>query len=410
MNKQLEDFNFFDPEVVKHPFEFYEKLRAEAPIYQIPGTEMYLVTRYADVKAIARKHKIFSSEMNALMQGAEPDPEVMAIMEKGYPPVATMLTKDAPGHNRYRAIVNPAFAQGRIQKMTEKMAEIVNELMDKLPESGYVDFFHEFCVHLPVWVIADALGVPRSDLDKFKYWSDRAVSAISGMASKEDSILNAESQLEFQLYFADMIEHRRNNPGDDVVSILVNSEVEEEPLDVAEMLSMIQQILVAGNETTTATLAAGMVHLIQRPDVLERLRKEPDLIPIFVEEILRLETPSAGMWRFVLEDTEINGVKMAKGATAMIRWASGNRDEEIFEDGDNIDLDRTNTDKHMAFGYGIHACLGVHLSRQELNVAFGIIINRMKSWKLAEDHQELIYVPSVLLRGLGELHLEIEKA
>jgi cytochrome P450 len=410
MNKQLEDFNFFDPEVMKHPFEFYDKLRGEAPVYQIPGTEMYLVTSYADVKEIARKHKIFSSEMNSLMQGMTPDPEIVAIMEEGYPPVATMLTRDAPAHNRYRAIVNPAFAQSRVERMCEKMSVIVTELLDGLPESGYVDFFHEFCVRLPVWVIADALGVPRSDLDKFKYWSDCSVSQISGMASKEDGIRDAKAVVEFQHYFADMIEHRRTNPGDDVVSILVNSEVEEEPLDVPEMLSIIQQILVAGNETTTATLAGGMVHLIQRPDVLERLRNEPDLIPAFVEELLRLETPSAGMFRFVLEDTEIGGVKMAKGAQAMIRWASGNRDEGIFEDSDKIDLDRTNMDKHMAFGFGIHACLGVHLSRQELNVAFEQIIKRISSWKLAEDHQELQYVPSILLRGLGELHLEIEKA
>jgi cytochrome P450 len=410
MNKQLEDFNFFDPEVVKHPFEFYDKLRAEAPVYQIPGTEMYLITSYKDVKEVARKHKIFSSEMDGLMRGITPDPEIVEIMAEGYPPVATMLTRDAPAHNRYRAIVNPAFAESRVVKMREKMDGIVDELIAKLPDSGYVDFFHEFCVHLPVWVIADALGVPRSDLDKFKYWSDCSVSQISGMATKEESIRDAKAVVEFQHYFAEMIEHRRDNPSDDVVSILVNSEVDEEPLDVPEMLSIIQQILVAGNETTTATLAGGMVHLIQRPDVLERLRAEPALIPAFVEEILRLETPSAGMWRFVLEDTEIGGVKMAKGAQAMIRWASGNRDETIFDNGAEIDLDRTNMDKHMAFGYGIHACLGVHLSRQELNVAFEQIIKKIASWKLAEGHEELVYVPSVLLRGLGELHLEIEKA
>ena len=409
MIKQLGDYDFFDPEVVKHPFEFYEKLRAEAPVYQIPGTEMYLITSYKDVKEVARKHKIFSSEMDDLMQGVSPDPEIDEIMAGGYPSVATMLTRDAPAHNRYRAIVNPAFAQSRVEKMREKILVIVDELIEKLPQSGYVDFFHDFCVHLPVWVIADALGVPRADLDKFKYWSDCAVSQISGMASREERIRNAKSQVEFQHYFAKMIEHRRTNPSDDVVSILVNSKVEEAPLDVPEMLSIIQQILVAGNETTTATLAGGMVHLIKRPDVLLRLRKEPELISAFVEEILRLETPSAGMWRFVLEDTEIGGIKVAKGARAMIRWASGNRDEEIFDHGDKIDLDRTNMDKHMAFGYGIHACLGVHLSRQELNVAFRRIIEKISSWKLAEDHQSLVYVPSVLLRGLGELHLEIEK-
>lgn len=410
MNKPLEEFDFFDPEVAKHPFEFYDRLRSEAPVYQIPGTNTFLITQYADVKKVARRPKIFSSEFSTLVAPDLPA-EAKEIIAQGYPEIPTMLTRDAPAHNRYRALVNPSFTQKKVEGLRPHMEDIVAELLDDLPQSGPVDFMMDFCVPLPVKVIADALGMPREDSHKIKHWSDCAVSRISMMASPEEEIENAKSYIEYQNYFAAKIEERRENPTGDVVSNLVHARAEgEEPLDVAEMLSIIQQILVAGNETTTATLAAGMVHLIQRPDVLDKLRGDPSLIPNFVEEILRLETPSAGMWRHVLEDTEIHGVAIPKGSMAMIRWASGNRDTEIFDDAGAIDLERENMDDHIAFGYGIHICLGMFLARQELHVAFGQILRRLKSWRLADEQRDLVYVPSVLLRGLGELHLEIEKA
>lgn len=411
MNKQLEDFNFFDPEVMKFPFEFYEKARAEAPVYQLPGTDIYFITRYEDVKLVARKSKVFSSEFDTMMAPSEPNPEVEEVLKTGYPGVATMLTRDAPAHNRYRALVNPAFSHKRVQELRPHMEQIVNELIDALPESGPVDFMEKVAVPLPVWVIADALGVPREDLPKFKHWSDQAVARFSGVTTPEQDVQIAKDIVEYQHYFAAKIEERRENPGDDVVSALVHAEVDGElPLDVPEMLSIIQQILVAGNETTTATLAAGMVHLIERPDVLARLQEDPSLIGQFVEEVLRLETPSAGMWRIALEDAEVQGVKIPKGSKLLIRWASANRDDEKFDRPDDVDLDRENTMDHVAFGYGIHVCLGHFLSRQELNVAFGIILKKLKSWKLAKGHEQLVYVPNLLLRGLGELHLEIEKA
>ncbi len=410
MSKALEEFNFFDPEVMKCPFAFYEKARAEAPVYKMPGADVYFITQYADVKLVARKPKQFSSEFGQLMQSAEPDPRVAAEYAKGYPGVATMLTRDAPAHNRYRALVNPAFSEKRVRELRPHMEEIVHELMAKLPRSGPVDFFAAVAVPLPVWVIADALGVSRDDLPKFKHWSDCSVAQFSLVTTPDQDIYIAQQIVEFQHYFAARIEERRVNPSDDVVSALVHARIDGEgPLDVPEMLSIIQQILVAGNETTTATLAAGMVHLIQRPDVLEQIRSDRSLIPRFVEEILRLESPSAGMWRIALEDTEVHGVMIPAGAKVMIRWDSANRDEQVFACPNDVDLERTNSMEHLAFGYGIHMCLGHVLARQELNIAFNIILDELKSWKMAKGHEELVYLPNALLHGLGELHLEIEK-
>jgi cytochrome P450 len=410
MNKALDEFNFFTPEVMRCPYEFFARARAEAPVYKMPGADVYFITQYADVKAVARKPKVFSSEFDRLMQPAAPDPRVAAVLAKGYPGVATMLTRDAPAHNRYRELVNPAFSEKRVLALKPHMEEIVHELIAKLPARGEVDFFAAVAVPLPVYVIADALGVPREDLPKFKHWSDCSVARFSLVTTPDQDVYIAEQIVEFQHYFAARIEERRTDPGDDVVSQLVHARIEgERPLDVPEMLSIIQQILVAGNETTTATLAAGMVNLIQRPDVLERLRADRTLVPRFIEETLRLESPSAGMWRVAKEDAEIHGVRIPAGAKMLIRWDSANRDEQVFECPERLDLDRPNASEHIAFGYGIHMCLGHYLARQELNVAFNIILDRLKSWTLAKGHEELVYVPNALLHGLGELHLEIEK-
>lgn len=410
MNKALEEFNFFAPEVMKCPYDFYEKARAEAPVYKMPGADVYFITQYADVKQVARKPKLFSSEFDKLMQSSAPDPRVAAEYAKGYPGVSTMLTRDAPAHNRYRELVNPAFSEKRVRELKPHMEEIVRELVGNLPHSGEVDFFAAVAVPLPVWVIADALGVPREDLPRFKHWSDCSVARFSMVTTPEQDIYIAQQIVEFQHYFAACIEERRYAPSDDVVSSLVHARLEgERPLDVPEMLSIIQQILVAGNETTTATLAAGMINLIHRPDLLERLRADRSLVGRFIDETLRLETPSAGMWRIAVEDAEVHGVKIPAGSRLLIRWDSANRDEQVFGCPNDIDLNRTNGAEHLAFGYGIHMCLGHYLARQELDVAFNIILDQLKSWKLAKGREELVYVPNVLLHGLGELHLEIEK-
>ena len=211
---------------------------------------------------------------------------------------------------------------------------------------------------LPLTVIAEQLGVPREDLPKFRRWSDGFVAQLGQMADLETQVEAARMIVEFQHYFAERLEGRRKEPRDDIISDIANAFVEDErPLDTAESLSILQQLLVAGNETTASAIAEGMLLLVQHPDQLALVEAEPAHLPGLVEEVLRLATPTANMWRVTTEDTSLAGVEIPKGAFALLRFASANRDETHFPDPDRLDVARPNAGDHLALGYGVHFCL-----------------------------------------------------
>jgi cytochrome P450 len=265
-------------------------------------------------------------------------------------------------------------------------------------------------VPLPIYVISDQLGVPRSELSLIKKWSDASASRLGRLADEEEQIQNAKDIVEFQHYFAALLDRMREAPEDNIISDLANNTIDEgRLLTKPEALGMIQQILVAGNETSTSAIAGGVVLLIQNPDQQAMLRQHPDLIPAAVEEILRLETPTSGMWRRATADTEIGGVDIPEGAFLMVRFAAGNRDESIFTDGGAMSVARENADSHLAFGQGTHFCLGAQLARMEMQVALTGLLNRTNDWALVEGKNPLKHSPNVLLRGLTDLHISFSK-
>lgn len=253
-------------------------------------------------------------------------------------------------------------------------------------------------------VIATQLGVPMSDYDLFKTWSDAFVAQLSRMASADQQVEAARLIVEFQKYFAAKIEERRAEPKDDIISDIVHAQFENErPLDVPEMLSILQQLLVAGNETTTHCIAEGVLLLIENPDQHERLKADPGLIETFTEEVLRLATPTANMWRVATTDTDINGVPVPAGGMVQLRFSSANRDENVFDEPDDLDVGRANARSNIAFGHGVHMCIGASLARKELNVAFRVLLERLDDLSLACPKEELVYAPNVLLRGVSRL-------
>ena len=210
--------------------------------------------------------------------------------------------------------------------------------------------------------------------------------------------------MQYQHYFAAILEERRENPQDDIISDIVHANFENERrLDTPEMLSIIQQLLVAGNETTTNSIAEAVLLLIQYPDQHAKLKANPELINNLVEEVLRLSTPTANMWRVVTRNTEIQGVPVPAGSMVQIRFSSANRDEAHFNNPHQFDVERENAGKNIAFGYGVHMCIGAALARKELNVAFQVILKRMDNFALACGEDELYYPPNVLLRGMSRL-------
>lgn len=415
MSKCPADFNFFDEQVLNCPYDFYQTLQEQAPVYQLPGTNIFMVTRHADVKKLLKDTATYSNNFNHLLKGPEPAPEVTAIYAKAWQPVDTMITADPPRHKTYRTLVNKVFSASRVDAMEEYMKSIVHELIDSFIERGECDFIREFTTPLPVYVIADQLGVPRKDLKDFKHWSDSFARRLSQMATPEEQVEDAKNIVAFQFYFEKMIDERRKKPCDDMISDLVTTQIEDpdngevRPLNMEELQSILQQLMVAGNETTTSAITGGMVSLIQNPAQMKALQDDPGKIANAVEEILRMESPSAGMWRVVKKDSEFHGVKIPKDSLVMLRYHAANRDRQLFDDPNDIQIDRDNADDHIAFGQGIHFCPGAMLARKEMNVAFEALLSRLDNIRLVEEKSDLSYWPNIVLRGLKELHIRFDK-
>lgn len=413
---KLEAMNFTDPDVVECPFAYYAAARDEAPVYKlndfVPGRDVYLVTPYALVQEVLRDWRTYSNKFASLMTGkGGDDPEIATIRKQGFKSVDTMLTQDPPAQKQYRAIVNKAFNARRVNAMEDYIRQICNERIDGFAAKGHCDFLEDFAIPLPVYVIADQLGVPRADLEKFKRWSDDVIVGLSQMAGREGDLQAARSVVELQNYFAAIVEARRAEPKDDIISDIANTALNgERLLDMPECLSIIQQLLVAGNETTTNSLAGGMAYILGEPGMAEKLAGDVSLIPNAVEEILRLEAPTKHMWRIVAKDTELGGVSLPEGAVLLLSYDSANRDPAVFPDGEACDFARENAAIHLSFGLGTHFCVGALLARKEMTIAFECLLTRLSGWRLTPGENDLSHIVSVLHRGLNKLHLDFDAA
>lgn len=399
-----EPINFFAAEVLADPFEAYQQALAASPVYSVPGTGITLVLSYALVAEATGRVEDFSNDFSGILSGVRSsDPDVAAILEKGWPQVDTLLTADPPVHTRFRKLVNLAFSMKRVDALEDHVRDIVNRLIDGFAPRGECEFVREFAMPLPVQLITEQIGIDRTDFATVKRWSDAFADRLGGMISKEREIECAHEVVAFQHAMKAKIDERRAAPRDDLLSDLVNAQVEgERPLDDAELLSILQQLMVAGNETTTSTLAGGLVQFARNPGEWAKVKADPSLIPNAVEEMLRTESPTAGLWRVVKRDCELGGVPLKAGTMLMLRFAAANRDPARYPDPDRFDVSRSNARTHLAFGRGIHMCVGNMLSRKEVTVAFQELVRRLDGFEIT-DESALVYPPNMLLRGLAAL-------
>lgn len=405
LTRPLDASTPMSPEALACPHAYNARLRREAPVYRCPHTGIVFVSDYDTVRSVAKDHRTFSNRFGQAMRSAEDvDPRIVEAQRSGYPPVDTMLTQDPPLHRRYRGMVNQAFTARRVSTLEPYIENLCHELIDGFADAGRCELVADYAERVPMTVIADQLGVPLSDYDLFKRWSDAFVAQLSRLASAEEELAAVRLIVEFQHYFAAKLEERRREPKDDIISDIVHARLEDErPLETAEMLSILQQLLVAGNETTTSSIAEGVLSWIRHPDVAARLREDPERLDVFTEEVLRLSSPTANMWRVTTEDTRIGELDVPAGTMVQLRFSSANRDEQVFPEPDHIDLARDNARNHLAFGHGVHMCIGASLARKEMNVAFRVLLERLDDFELDCDDASLRYPPNVLLRGLAAL-------
>jgi cytochrome P450 len=401
--------NPFAPEVLSDPWAFYARCHQAAPAFQLPGTPITYVTGYDAVVDALGRPEVFSNSFGTDLAGARSqDPEVTAILETGWPAVDTMLTADPPVHTRYRKLVNLAFSMKKVEALEGRIREIAVSLIEgmqaKAAGGETVDFVADFAIPLPVAVIASEIGMQGStDVATVKRWSDAFADRLGQMIPRERELECAREVVEFQRHAKTLIDARRASPTGDLLSDLVHASVDgETPLNDAEIMSILQQLMVAGNETTTSTLAGGLLMLIENLAAMAEVRADRTLIPNMVEEMLRLETPTSGMWRVVKADSMVGGVEAKAGTMLMLRFAAANRDPAKYEDPDAFVPGRKNARTHLAFGRGIHMCVGNMLSRKELAVAFEELLARLDGFALAPG-AELVWKPNMLLRGLASL-------
>jgi cytochrome P450 len=401
----LATLNPFDPSVLADPWDYYRRVREHAPVWREPNTGIFLISSHAAVSGALRDWERFSNRFGRALGGlGEPPPEVMEVAREGYPAVDTMLTADPPEQRRFRKLVNRAFSAKRVETLEGRIEEIANELVDRCEGRRRAELLAEFAQPLPLTVIAEQLGAPREDLARFREWTDGFVAQLSGVADLAGQVAAARLIVEFQHYFAARLEERRKEAHDDIISDIVHAEVEgERPLDLTEMLSILQQLLVAGNETTASAIVEGMWLLIQHPEELARVQRDATLVPGLVEEVLRLATPTANMWRICKEDAEVEGTAIPAGSLCMLRFAAANRDPARFPDPDRFDVSRANAAEHLAFGMGIHHCLGAALARKEMQVAFRTLLARLDGFALDASAPAPRHRPSVLLWGFDSL-------
>lgn len=405
---QLPDF--FEPETLEDPSGWYAQAHAGTPIARAADGTL-LVLSYALVVEAADRPQDFSSAFGSLMSGARTDDaEIKAIASRGWPVMDTMLTADDPVHARFRRLVSLAFASPRVNALENGIRGIATALLEKISPGQPVDFMASYAVPLPTTVIAEQIGLHASSAPLVKRWSDASTSRHSGLLSRRQELESAREMLDYQHFVKHKIDERRAaQDRRDLLGAIVNAHIDgERALEDAEIMSVIQQLMVAGNETTTSTLAGGMLLLHDHPEQLELVHARPELIPTMVEEMLRMLSPTAGMWRVTTRDTRLGDWPIAAGERVMVRFAAANRDPAVFANPNEFDVQRPNLNKHLAFGRGIHSCIGNMLARKELIVSFQEIFKRFRGIRLVEGAPRPRHTPHKLLHGLANLHIVLD--
>jgi cholest-4-en-3-one 26-monooxygenase len=371
--------DIYDPEVYVTgvPHEVYTQLRQETPVFFHPeprgGRGYWAVMKYADVVAISRNPQTFSSNRGATFIEDQNEDDLSAMQQM-------MLNMDPPQHVRFRNLVKRAFLPKVIESQEPKIRQAVTDILDEVLPRGQCDFVNDVAAQLPLRVIAEMIGVPRSDQDMVFAWSNKMV-GFDDPEMQKDHAEGTAAAMEMYQYAGELAQRRFENPSDDLISVLVQS-ISDGGLSPFEFASFFMLLFVAGNETTRNATAGGMLTLVQHPEQRARLIADPTLVGSSVEEILRWWSPLVYFRRTATRDVELRGQKIRENEKVVMYYGSANRDEEVFADPFKFDISRDPND-HLAFGVGQHWCLGANLARLELRIMFEELMRRMPDLELA---------------------------
>ncbi len=401
----MTQYDLNSAEFLADPYPVYDQLRVNDPIHWSPVNSYWILTRYADIASLIHDERLSSNRIGA-HAGRMPD-QLKAHFRPFFTAVSSwMLMIDPPDHTRLRGLVSKAFTPHVVENMRAMVQKLVNEMLASAKETGRMDVIIDLANPLPALVIAEMLGVPGSDQKQFKTWSDDIAMALSGLdsaRSKEELLeLYEIAQKSFLLlsgYFAEKVAELRQNPRENLLSALVQAEEQGDRLTQDELFSNCVLLMLAGHETTTNLIGNGVLALIRNPDELERLKQKPELIGSAIEELLRYDSP-VQKCRVALADFPVDGQEIKQGQMVCFSFGAANRDPEYFASPHQLDLARQ-PNRHLAFGHGLHYCVGAALARLEGQVALSTIFRTLPGLRLNSDSLE--WNRSLTLRGLKSL-------
>jgi cytochrome P450 len=403
-------FDLMGADLQADPHPYFETLRdADAPIFLDEKSGIYVASRHGVIQRIIRDTENFSSRFyQPDLQPGHLPPEAIAILETGIQPVDTLLTNDPPEHVKYRRLVDYAFTAQSVARLDAEITEVADAQLEQIIDAGHAEIVSEFASPIPLNVIMRVLGMPLDDMGQIKIWSD-ARTEIRGLLSPPDRIVQcAHLMIEAQAYLKALCEARRTAPREDMISALVQATFDDgRHLNEEELNSILFQLMVAGNESCTNAIAAGVRRLAEQPELAGSLPDSPQAQRIFVEEVIRLDAPAQGHFRRCTRDVDVDGLTVPAGAMVHVRWASANRDERVFERASEVDLTRRNPMAHLGFGGGPHFCVGASLGRAEVRYALLKVAKHLKNLRLT-DENAFEYTPTFHLRGLKKLFVSYQ--
>ncbi|MFN0094455.1 MAG: cytochrome P450 [Dehalococcoidia bacterium] len=408
----VDQVSFFDPQTNSNPYPAYELLQQQCPVYRMPETGAYMVLRYDHVREVLRDHTTFSNHpaTNPARSGRD---DVQAVFkERGWEHVKTLQRTDPPEHLRYRRLLDRVFTAARVQEMTPYIESVAAELIDKFIDDGECDFNSQFAMPMPGTIIAESLGLGRDEIVRFKRWADAMlnVSYGKGPLTHEEVLANAEIELECQHHLAKIFEARRLEPTSDLMSRLVHAHTaDEQPLTMHELLNLMHQLITGGFETTQSAINHAMWSLIRFPELQERLRADPSQVRQFVEEALRFESPVMFLFRTTTRDADLGGTVIPQGSTVMVGFGPANRDADRFGCPHQFDMDREDLNGHMAFGNGVHYCVGAMLARQEMATSFTQLLDRLDKIELAQPLPDPVHWFSLTFKPMHDFRIKFQK-
>lgn len=398
--------DFLDrPDFYFDPYPVYHELRASDPVHWSDIMGSWVLTRYDDVVATMRDPRRFSNAgRHALSLDRLPE-HVRKKAKPIYEHYAVgLIHTDPPDHTRMRALINKVFTVRAMESLRPRVQKIVDDLLDAAAPNGQMDVMAALAYPLPVAIISQILGIPAEDNDNFAYWNEGVNElTASGRTTEANLARGLPIFQHLRAYLRELIEKRRRHPQDDLLSALVMVEEEGDRLSEEELITNYQTLITAGFETTMNLIGTGLLTLLRHPDQLARIRSDPSLTASAVEELLRYETPFQRNWRVAAQDVDLGGKRIRRGHLVAQMLGAANRDPEVFPDPDRFDISR-NSGSHIAFGYGIHFCIGAPLARIEADIAFRTLLQRFPKLRLMQENAD--WRGEIVFRGLNSLMVE----